>query len=284
MVANLILVEGIPGAGKSTTARKIEQRLRAQGAKVRCFQEGELHPCDLAWHACVPASVYRDLFSTFEEHRDALEHYTPRQGATAYVAYTKLELGPDHPLFTALKRYEPYRGSVSLNEFKALHLSRWCTFAERVKGDEVTYIFECAYFQNHVTELMLTYQEPAESIAAYMQALIETARPLKPHLIYLSPTDIAWVIDHAANERKSEHPGWKDWFDQVIDYIKDSDYGKANRTTGRTGVLEFFERRRRLELDIIEQLPTECHVYEVDIGFTQSPIEDARFASALFTS
>ena len=42
----LWLIEGIPGSGKSTAARKLGQTLHAQA-----YNEAELHPCDLAWHA-----------------------------------------------------------------------------------------------------------------------------------------------------------------------------------------------------------------------------------------
>ena len=281
-MAKLILVEGVAGSGKSTTAKKIEQVLSAKGSKVLCFQEGDLHPCDLAWHACVPLPVYEELFRTYGAHRDTLTRHTSVDGTYAYVAYTKLELGPDHPLFIALKGYEPYQGRVSLDRFKTLHLSRWRTFAERVRGDETTFIFECAYLQNHVTELMLTYQQPPEAIFEHMRALIESVRSLAPFLIYLSPTDVAWVIDHAAEERKSTSPEWKDWFDQVIDYVGDSNYGKTEEVTGRAGVLEFFRRRHKLELDIIDQLPIESYIHEVKVHFRQPPIEDnASFLDAM---
>ena len=273
-MAKLILVEGIAGSGKSTTAKKIEQVLRAQGIKVLCFQEGDLHPCDLAWHACVPLPIYEELFHTHEAYRDALTRYTSVERDYAYIAYTKLELNPDHPFFIALKSYEPYQGRVSLNRFKALHLSRWRTFAERVKEDEITFIFECAYLQNHVSELMLTYQQPPEKITEHLQALIEVVCSLNPFLIYLSPTDVAWVIDHAAEERKSTSPEWKDWFDQVIDYVRDSNYGKTEEVTGRAGVLEFFRRRHRLELDIISQLRIKSYIHEVKVHFEQPPIEN----------
>ena len=273
-MAHLVLVEGIAGTGKSTTAKKLEEILRARGVDVLCFQEGDLHPCDLAWHACVPLPIYEELFRTYEAQRDLLTQYTLVEGNYAYVAYTKLGLGPHHPLFTALKGYEPYQGRASLDQFRELHLSRWQNFAERVKEDRTTYIFECAFFQNHVSELMLTYQASPEAITEHMQALIETVRPLEPLLIYLSPADVSWVIDHAAEERKSDSPEWKDWIDQVVDYIAASSYGEANGVSGRADILEFFEERRRLELSILEQLPIEHHIHKVDIGFSQPPIEN----------
>ena len=273
-MAKLILVEGIPGSGKSTTARKIEQLLNSRDVNVRCFNEGDLHPCDLAWHSCVPLPRYEQLLNTFVEEKEVLKQYTSVEENYAYVAYTKLELKPDHPLFIELASYEPYNGKVSLQKFKDLHFSRWKRFGEQTH-DDTTYIFECAYLQNHIVELILTYQQSHEYIKEYMKELIETVRSLEPVLIYLSPTDVAWTINNAANERKTDRPDiWNDWINNVIAYIENSNYGKAHNVTGLTDCLEFFKQRQRLELDIIRELPIETYVQEVQVDFKQGGLEE----------
>lgn len=49
MKTNLIIVEGLPGCGKSTTAGMIARLLEEQGQKVFCVDEGvENHPADYA--------------------------------------------------------------------------------------------------------------------------------------------------------------------------------------------------------------------------------------------
>lgn len=46
---NLIIVEGLPGSGKSTTAEMIASELRIRGEKVICVDEGAaVHPADYA--------------------------------------------------------------------------------------------------------------------------------------------------------------------------------------------------------------------------------------------
>jgi hypothetical protein len=269
-MSKLILVEGIPGSGKSTTARKIEALLKARGIPTRCFQEGDLHPCDLAWHACVPTAVYKELLRTFDQEKSVLEQYTSAEEDYAYVAYTKLGLRPDHPLFIKLASYEPYNGKVTLNDFKRLHFARWQKFGERTH-DQATYIFECAYLQNHVAELTLIYQLSRKDIINYMQELIETVRSLEPFLLYLSPADVTWTITNAAQERQVN--GWR-WIDGVIDYIANSNYGKANKMTGLADCIEFFKQRQRLEREIIKELSIGTYVYELAKGFTQPALED----------
>ena len=49
MKTNLIIVEGLPGSGKSTTAAMIADELKKKGKKVICVDEGALeHPADYA--------------------------------------------------------------------------------------------------------------------------------------------------------------------------------------------------------------------------------------------
>lgn len=281
-MAKLILVEGIPGSGKSTTARNIEKLLKARALPTLCFQEGDLHPCDLAWHSCVPVHVYEDLFQTFAEHQQVLRQYTSVEESYAYVAYTKLGLKPDHPLVVKLASYEPYNGKVSFEEFKELHFSRWEKFGKQ--HQDATYIFECAYLQNHVAELTLTYQLNQKDITRYMKELIETVRSLNPFLIYLSPTDVEWTINHAANERKTDYPEiWNDWIDDVIAYISHSNYGKANKISDLAGCIEFFKERQKLELAIIKQLPIKTYVHHIQVGFNQPGLEQhPEFMTMLF--
>lgn len=49
MHTNLIIVEGLPASGKSTTAAMIAEELRKNGEKIICVDEGEQeHPADYA--------------------------------------------------------------------------------------------------------------------------------------------------------------------------------------------------------------------------------------------
>ena len=62
MKTNLIIIEGLPGSGKSTTAAMIADELRKKGKRVLCFDEGEDHPAD-----------YKDYdFPDFETEREKI--------------------------------------------------------------------------------------------------------------------------------------------------------------------------------------------------------------------
>jgi hypothetical protein len=129
--------------------------------------------------------------------------------------------------------------------------------------------------QNHVVELTLTYQQDHAYIKTYLQDLIKTVLPLHPRLIYLSPRDVEWTIHNAARERKTDRPDiWNDWIDDVIAYMEHSNYGKANQAKGLAACLEYFKERQRLELAIIQDLPIQTYIHEVQVGFKGAGLED----------
>jgi len=53
MTAKLILVEGIPGSGKTTFARKIAEWYQHRGLTVNLFTEGQSHPPGRPWLECL---------------------------------------------------------------------------------------------------------------------------------------------------------------------------------------------------------------------------------------
>ena len=62
MKTELIIVEGLPGSGKSTTAAMIAEELQKRGVRALCFDEGEEHPAD-----------YKDYdFPDFETEREKI--------------------------------------------------------------------------------------------------------------------------------------------------------------------------------------------------------------------
>jgi hypothetical protein len=254
----LILIEGIPGSGKTTTAARLRDYLTDKGIKVKLYSEGDPHPADIAWNAYIPLEEYVELIDKTPEHKDSIKNCTTFEKEYALVAYTKLGLdSKDNELLEYFEAHEVYDGRVPLDTFKNLHLNRWKQFGFSVEED-LTVIFECAFLQNHVNELMGAHDKGLDYIINYMQELITAVKDLNPKLIYLVQTDTCETIRRVAEERVSpDKSRWPDWIDRVIKYIEDSQYGQKHGLKGFDGAIEFFESRKKIELAVIDKLPVD---------------------------
>ena len=257
MKNRLILVEGIPGSGKSTISNKIKEYLESKGIKVKLYSEGDAHPADLGWNACLTIDEYGQVVKNNPELQEKLMEFTKFEGEYAIIAYTKLGLPmKGNELIKYLETKEVYDGKVTVDTFKKLHFERWKQFSETMDKEESVAIFECAYLQNHVNELMGWHGKKSEYIEEYMLELIDTVKVLNPKLIYLTQPNTEETIKRVAAERVSpDKSKWDDWIDLVIKYVEGSKYGQSNGLKGYEGVIQFFKDRKKIEEVIIEKLP-----------------------------
>ena len=66
MNTKLIMVEGIPGSGKSSTARFITESLQSQGIQHELFLEGDFdHPADCESMACFTQATFNELLAKY---------------------------------------------------------------------------------------------------------------------------------------------------------------------------------------------------------------------------
>lgn len=251
----LILVEGIPGSGKTTTARHICDWLERRGQHPALFLEGDWnHPADYESVACLDAGEYARLREQFPAQAGFLSQHARFENGECFFSYRKLqhEYGAQIPaaLFEALARFEIY----DLPAEKHLRLMRqgWQNFASRAQADDLTYVFECCFLQNPTTTLMARHNLPIEMIHRHILALAESIRPLKPALIYLAPQNPRAVLETIRGERPAE------WADYVTGYLTGQEYGKKHGLSGFEGVTRFYTIRQALELAFLPTLPMPC--------------------------
>lgn len=251
----LILVEGIPGSGKTTIANKIKEYFESQGKKVKLYNEGDGHPVDLAWIAYIPIDEYRELINKHPNYGDIIKKNTTFEEDYALVAYTKLGMHlNENTLMKFFENHEIYNARVSLDVFKKILFKRWSQFANNIDEDSIT-IFECAYLQNHINELLAYHNKDVNYIVDYMMELIDKVKNLNPKLIYLTQPSVSETINRVAKERvSSDKSKYDDWIDLVIEYIESCPYAKAQSLKGYEGVIKFFEVRKMIELDVIQNL------------------------------
>jgi hypothetical protein len=152
----LILLEGVPGSGKSTAGVFLQSHLEKAGIPVRFWREGDFdNPADFEGVACLNPAQYRNLIARHPEFGTLLAEQLTVQGDDYLIKYRKLQsLYPEQipsKLILELSGYDVYDG-LSLQDYCRLALQRWQDFRTfTVQSNEIT-ILECCFLQNPQTQ------------------------------------------------------------------------------------------------------------------------------------
>jgi hypothetical protein len=248
---NLILVEGIPGSGKTTTASFIKDWLLQQGRQPALFLEGDWdHPADFESVACLDEEAYAEIQTRFADQADILAQYARNSGSEWFFSYRKMQHeqagNVTEDLITALARYEIY--DLPADKFQRLIRQRWQKFASHAAGGERVYTFECCFLQNPLTTLLARHNFSPQVASGFVIDLAEIIRPLKPQLVYLRQSDVRATLEKGRSERPPE------WAEYVTWYMTSGAYGQARGLSGYAGVIEFYTERQQIELELLETL------------------------------
>jgi hypothetical protein len=178
----------------------------------------------------------------------------------AVVPYIKFPI-EDKSFYQLMESYEVYDNRVGFDIFSNLHLRKWKRFGEQAQKIEELTVFECAFLQNHINELLLFHCMAEDEIEKYLLNLIATVKELEPILIYLNQPSVHETISRVSAVRVNEE-GEKVWMERVIAYIENSPFGKAHSLSGFEGMVSYFEYRKKLELNIISKLPIETYILD----------------------
>ena len=252
MSTKLILVEGLPGTGKTTMAEFIRAGLAQRGRTPRLYPEGNLdHPADFESVAALSAAEYDSLRAEFPDCADRLAAQVQPMGGEYFVGYRKLPQlpGPAWPeaLLSRLAAKEIYEQSAE--HYQRWLPPRWQAFAEQAAKEDAVYIFECCFFQNPLTMLLGRHAEPVAAAQAFVLQLAQTVRPLEPVLIYLDPGQVRPNLRRVAKTRPPE------WLAFVIGYHTQQGHGLAHGWKGFDGLVNIYEMRQAVEVDLLSRLP-----------------------------
>lgn len=231
----LIIVEGLPCSGKSTTSRFIADRINAE-----YFDEGSgSHPADHEFHAFIRDS---ELNNFPGNERASVEACSIRK-LDGYI----VPLGNfGGELFDKLLKYKIY-DFLPWETEKPVMLEKWKEFAKNAGQDE-RYVFNCVLLQNPMCETMMRFGFDTEVSAGYIGEICGIIKPLEPFVVYLKNKNIRADIEKTISERGT------DWLNGVIDYHCNGGYGKAHHLNGFDGYIAALEERQRRELEILQNL------------------------------
>jgi hypothetical protein len=260
MQSKLILLEGIPGCGKTTAAINLQSFLKSKHVPSRFWREGDFdHPADFEGIACITKAEFQDLCLRYSELSESFQEHTSIRGDDYLLKYRKMQhLHPqkiDQALMEELSRLDVYDG-LPMEAYCRLALDRWQDFCEAaMRFDEVT-LLECCFLQNPLTVLLARHDANPQFVRQHIGNLTDVIRELNPLVIYLHPRDVAAALQYVRAERP------KAWADFVTWYLTEQEYGKSHNLKGYEGVIQFYEMRQKLELEILRSLLLEQMVIE----------------------
>lgn len=234
----LIIVEGLPCSGKSTTTRYIGELLGG-GREVCVVDEGTgTHPADYEFNAFVGA----EELTQFSENEKG---YITEHGEKICDGYAVSLNGVEGALFQRLLERKIY-DFLPWEKEKPVMLERWRRFVDGVSRDAV-YVFNCVLLQNPMCETMMRFGFSEEQSFEYISSIADIISPLDPLVVYLKTSDIENAVLNGAVERDG-------WLDGVIDYHVNGAYGRSVGAEGFDGYIRCLEERQRRELSILSRL------------------------------
>ncbi|WP_242303753.1 hypothetical protein [Bacillus cereus group sp. BfR-BA-01350] len=251
MNTKLIIVEGLPGFGKSTTAKLINEILNQNKIEVELFLEGNLnHPADYDGVSCFNKFEFDRLVSNSGDFKEVLLKRVLKKGSNYLLPYRKIknEFGDQFSdeLCNNISRNDIYELPFEKNV--ELITDKWQDFAEIALEDNKVYIFECCFIQNPLTIGMIKYGEQKEKIINYVMKVAKIIENLNPMLFYVEQDDLEFSFRKALKERNPE------WSKGIVDYYTNQGYGKEHNHLGVEGAIKVLEARRDLELEIFDML------------------------------
>lgn len=247
----LIIVEGLPGFGKSTTAKLISEILSQNRIEVELFLEGNLnHPADYDGVSCFNKSEFDKLLSNSGDFKKVLIKRVIKKGENYLLPYKKIknEFGDQFSdeLFNTISKKDIYE--LSFDKYIELIAEKWNDFAEIALEDNKLYVFECCFIQNPLTIGMVKYGEQKEKIMNHVMKVAKIIENLNALLVYVEQDNIERSFKKSLAERSPE------WSAGIVDYYTNQGYGKEHHHSGVNGTIKVLEARRNLELELFDNL------------------------------
>lgn len=249
--SKLILVEGLPGSGKSTTAGLIKDILVEQNVNAELYMEGNLdHPADYEGVAYFTEKEFEDLLAMSSSLSKVFQDRVIVKNGRHLLPYMKIkaELGDDFPagLLALISKKDIYE--LPLEQHVAIITESWEEFAKQADAEEKVYIFECCFIQNPLTVSMIKYGAADEVTISYVEKIAESIKNLNPLLVYVKQEDIEKSFRKAVTERP------EDWFNGFVHYYTSQEYGAQKELSGFEGAIEVLRERQKLEFQILDHL------------------------------
>ena len=252
MKTKLIVVEGIPGSGKTSTAQYVRDWAASKGLNPLLYlEDAPYHPVDLDTLSYFDTEQYHQFLAQFEAYQPILEKISKKGQEGFFVFYRRWgevtgEKMPDD-LAEVLYGHDAH-DTLHPEKYLALMKERWQRFGAAAKNDKEVIIFECCLFQNPITIFVGKHNYDPEVVRSTILELAESVQALNPSLIVLQGQSVQGTLQRVIEERP------KAWIEGVEGYVTQQGYGKAHQLDGMEGVFSFYQMMQDMETDLASQL------------------------------
>lgn len=259
-VSALVMVEGLPGSGKSTTSHAIAAWLADQQVVAEHWAEGRTdHPVDFEQVAVLSRGELLAIAAESPQASQALLRAAEPLG-DAWVVREQQHAGLPPELVERLRLHDAYDGDVSAELHSQVLTESWRRFGATTL--DAVHVWECVLLQNPVCALVARADQPVDVLARHVAGLVDAVRSHAPALVYLDAGDPLPALERAASERPAE------WLDFVVAYHTRRGLGLRCGLSGFEGYVEFMRRRREMELEVLDTL---------DLPMVVVPVGDGRW-------
>lgn len=233
----LILIEGLPGTGKTTVAAWLSDLLEQKGGHVTLLREGdERIPCDFYETAGIPKPAFELLCLNHPE--DAL---LLRSLALCTEHYAFVRIDRCAHLEAELRQWDmgdEENQRISVSDYIPCALERLDHWTNAQTGDDSVVLIDSGFLQNPINELLFRKASDAQ-VRDFIGGICRRYERFHPVCVYLRRAGAEEAIAFAKQAKGS---AWAERIDSLL------------RTSG---VPDLFAHRFALEL---EMFPTFRHV------------------------
>lgn len=234
----LIMFEGIPGSGKTTTSKLLHKIFIEKGITSSIYIEGCDHPIDLPFYAYLSISEYDALLMRYKKQSQWLQKNSIIEESYVLSPYKIPEPYPSNvELINYLASKElcySSKPTVTFDTFKKVFYKRFERYVDKIMYENQITIFESVLLQHQIHDINRLYKEVKHSeIIEYLKNLGDILKPLKPMLFYISQDSVENSLKNTAIIRSK--PKW-----------------------GTEETILYYEKRKALELKVINELSLEC--------------------------
>ena len=183
----LIMLEGLPGTGKTTNSYKLFEQLVRNGQNVRWLHEvSQPHPTLFFSEACLTKEEYRLFLEKYPEVAKMLNDIAEIRATTVGIDYLTAQRkwpGQENAAwYQELLQYDAM--DFPLDRYELVAYEKWEAFVNAALKEDTIYILDSSIFQYQIFTYLLNGADYPR-LAGFVHGVMNLLKPLNPALIYL---------------------------------------------------------------------------------------------------